>query len=400
MFTFIFRIVYTIWFHLPFNHYRNSELYMIPSQPVILYIIAFICALVICLSSIPRIIYVASRKRLFDVPDNDRKLHSRVVPNLGGLGIFFAYIITASFFVMPGSFDDWHYIAAASLLLFLLGIVDDLISLSPSKKFLAQFIPSVIVVFFANIRLTSLHGLFGIHELPYWISVGFSIVGCVFVTNAFNLIDGVDGLAGSCGKLYCLVLGTGLALMGKISEAVVAFSMAGAISGFLRYNIAPAKIFMGDTGSLIIGFVVSVLSILFINSYNPATYSATSLSHIIYSSEGLLLMGLAILSVPVFDCFRVFITRILRGGSPFKGDRIHIHHYLQDAGLKATQLSICIILLNILIIAITVFLQGINITVALTCQLAVYLIMFGVLAYLRKARSRAKEQIEPAMKGV
>src|SRR5690606_4356468 len=117
------------------------------------------------------------------------------------------FIISGSFFVLPGNFDDWHYISAACLLLFLLGIVDDLISLSPSKKFLAQFIPTVIVVFFANIRLTSLHGLMGIYELPYWISIGFSIVGCVFVTNAFNLIDGVDGLAGAAGSLYALALG-------------------------------------------------------------------------------------------------------------------------------------------------------------------------------------------------
>ncbi|RYD57861.1 MAG: undecaprenyl/decaprenyl-phosphate alpha-N-acetylglucosaminyl 1-phosphate transferase [Sphingobacteriales bacterium] len=372
---------------------------MIPSQPAILYIIAFVCALVICLSSIPRIIYVSSRKRLFDVPDNQRKLHTRVVPNLGGLGIFFAYIITASFFVMPGSFNDWHFIAAACLLLFLLGIVDDLISLSPSKKFLAQFIPSVIIVFFANIRLTSLHGLFGIHELPYWISIGFSIVGCVFVTNAFNLIDGVDGLAGSCGLLYCLFLGTCLASMGKVSEAVVAFSMAGAIVGFLRYNIAPARIFMGDTGSLMIGFIVSVLAILFINSYDPATYSSTILSNYITTPQALLATGLAVLSVPVFDCFRVFVTRIATGGSPFRADRIHIHHYLQDAGLKATQLDVCIVLLNALIIGVTIAMQNFDTTLIVACQLALYLVTFVVLAYIRKTKIRAKAQLSHAVKG-
>lgn len=366
---------------------------MIPSQPIILYTIALICAFIISILSIPRIIYVSSRKRLFDVPDNERKLHKRVVPNLGGLGIFFAYIITASFFVMPGSFNDWHFIAAASLLLFLLGIVDDLISLSPSKKFMAQFIPSVIVVFFANIRLTSLHGLMGIHELPYWISIGFSIVGCVFVTNAFNLIDGVDGLAGSAGTLYCLVLGTGMALMGKVSEAIVAFSLIGAIGGFLRYNIAPAKIFMGDTGSLIIGFTVSVLAILFINSYDPNTYNSSGLYQFIHSSQGLLLMGLAVLSVPVFDCFRVFITRIATGGSPFRADRIHIHHYLQDAGMNATQTTISMVLLNVIIIAATFLLQDINITVAVLCQVLIYVTLFGALAYFRKMRLRSKQQL-------
>jgi UDP-GlcNAc:undecaprenyl-phosphate GlcNAc-1-phosphate transferase len=166
----------------------------------------------------------------------------------------------------------------------------------------------------------------------------------------------------------------------------------------LRYNIAPARIFMGDTGSLIIGFVVSVLSILFINNYNPDTYSSTGLAQIIYSTEGLLLMGLAVLSVPVFDCFRVFITRIAKGGSPFRADRIHIHHYLQDAGLKATQIVISVIMLNILIIASAVFLQTINITLAVLCQLAIYVAMFGVLAYVRKARLRAKGQISPAIK--
>lgn len=364
---------------------------MIPSQPVILYILAFVCALAISLSSIPRIIYVSARKKLFDVPDNERKLHARVVPNLGGLGIFFAFIITGSFFVMPETFLDWHYISAAVLLLFLLGIVDDLISLTPKKKFLAQFIPSVIVVVFANIRLTSLHGLFGIHEIPYILSVAFSIIGCVFVTNAFNLIDGVDGLAGSLGVTYGLTLAASFALMGKTSEAIVACSLIGAIVGFLRYNIAPATIFMGDTGSLIIGFTLSVMSIVLVNAYDPATYAATDLYNLIPNSDGLLLLAVGMMSVPVFDCFRVFTTRTIKSGSPFRADRTHIHHFLLDCGLNATQTVGCMAGTNIVIILVSVlFLQHMNVTIGIAVQFAIYAIFFGILSYLRKERMRKK----------
>ncbi len=278
-------------------------------QPYISYVLAALCSLAVSVFSVPNIIYIAKRKRLLDMPDNHRKLHARVVPNLGGIGIFFAFFLVASLLIKPLSFPKWNYISAACLILFITGMKDDLVAISPSKKFIAQAMAATITVVFADVRLHSLGGLFGIYTLPDWASIPFSIIGCIFVTNAFNLVDGIDGLAGTIGVYITAMLGLFLAAYGKSSEAVLAFSMTGALIGFLRFNFAPAKIFMGDTGSLIIGFVVSVLGILTINTY----HTGGSIDAVITSAPGVFIVTLAILFIPVFDTFRVFTMRILEG---------------------------------------------------------------------------------------
>ncbi|MBS1773898.1 MAG: undecaprenyl/decaprenyl-phosphate alpha-N-acetylglucosaminyl 1-phosphate transferase [Bacteroidetes bacterium] len=352
--------------------------------------------------SIPQIMYISARKRLFDLPDNDRKLHLRVVPNLGGIGIFFAYITTCSLFLNPESFKHWNYIIASSLLLFLTGIMDDLVSLNASKKFFAQFIAAFITVCIANIRLTSLHGIFGVHELTYWYSAGFSIVGIIFITNAFNLIDGIDGLAGTIGGLCTFSLGLGLAASGNAGPASLAFSLMGAIVGFLRFNTAPARIFMGDTGSLLIGFTISTLCIIFVNSFDVSASEQQNLvlaggdiTRVIHSPHGALLIGLAILFVPVFDSFRVFTTRIMKGVSPFKADRTHLHHYLLDLGFTHTRTVTILITANILIITVSLLLQDLNPNIGILSILILSFGLFAVLYYMRKHRMESATYKKP-----
>jgi UDP-N-acetylmuramyl pentapeptide phosphotransferase/UDP-N-acetylglucosamine-1-phosphate transferase len=353
---------------------------MITLQPYISYVLAILASLAVSLFSVPNIIYIAKRKRLLDMPDNHRKLHVRIVPNLGGIGIFFAFFIVSSLLIKPLSFPKWNYIAAASLILFITGLKDDLVAISPSKKFMAQALAAAITVIFADVRLHSLGGLFGIYNLPDWISIPFSIVGCIFVTNAFNLVDGIDGLAGSIGVYITLMLGLFLAAYGKASEAVLAFSMTGALIGFLRFNLAPAKIFMGDTGSLIIGFIVSVLSILCINTY----HTGGSIDAIVVSSPGVLVIALAILFIPVFDTFRVFTMRILRGHSPFHADRTHLHHYLLDIGLSHTRTVSVILTANIAVTAVALIMQHYNINIAVGTMLLFMLGLYAILVYLRR----------------
>ena len=220
--------------------------------PYVLYIAIPIIAALLCGFSIPRIILLAKKKKLYDLPDNHRKIHKAVVPNLGGVGIFFSFIIVASLFIRSDIFESWNYIVAASTILFVIGIKDDIISLTPSKKFAAQIVAALITVYLADIRLHSLHGILGIYIMPGWVSILFTIIGCIFVTNAFNLIDGIDGLAGTISSLCALALGVCLAIQGNQAAAFVAFALMGAIIGFLRYNVAPARIFMGDSGSLFI----------------------------------------------------------------------------------------------------------------------------------------------------
>lgn len=355
---------------------------MIQLPEHLLYVLCFITSLIISLVSIPQIILIASRKRLFDVPDSDRKIHSRIVPNLGGVGIFFAFITTASLFIQPAAFIKWNYIIASCLLLFLTGIMDDMISLSPSKKFLAQLLASLIVVGIADIRLDSLHGIFGVHELSYWYSITFSIVGCIFITNAINLIDGIDGLAASIGTLSTGILGICLAAFDNPGAACLAFSLMGAIIGFLRFNISPAKIFMGDTGSLLLGFMTSILCIMFVNSYNAQTELAT----LIHGEKGALVVALSILFVPVFDSFRVFITRIIKGISPFKADRTHLHHYLLDLGFTHSRTVTILITANILIIVVSLVTQDYNPNIGILCIFALSVGLYSILYFMRKKR--------------
>ena len=348
-------------------------------QPYLSYCLASVAALAVSLFSIPNIIYIAKRKRLFDLPDNHRKLHKNIVPNLGGVGIFFAFFLTASLFIRP-DFMKWNYIATACLVLFITGLKDDLVTISPSKKFIAQAAAAAITVVLADVRLHSLGGLFGIHELPVWLSISFSIIGCIFVTNSFNLIDGIDGLAGTIGLYIALIMGLCLAAFGHVSEAVVAFAMVGAIMGFLRSNLSPARIFMGDTGSLIIGFIISVLGILTINAY----HEGGNISNIIISRPGMFVVTLSVLFIPVFDTFRVFTMRILRGRSPFSADRTHLHHYLLDLNLSHGQTVGVMLVTNVLLTVLSLGLQRLPINIAVGSLLIFMLALYSVLVYLRR----------------
>lgn len=355
---------------------------MINLPPYIIYLLTFICALSASMISVPRIIYVSKRKKLFDIPDNNRKIHLTITPNLGGIGIFFAYIIVTSLFITPPLTEKWNFIIASSVILFLTGINDDLVSLSPGKKFLAQLIAAIITVCLADIRINSLHGILGIYQMPYWYSVSFTIVGVIFITNAFNLIDGIDGLAGSIGVLVTFFLGICLAMLDNVGAACIAFSLMGATLGFLRYNISPARIFMGDTGSLLIGFTISILSILFIHAYtvnNP-------LVAVIHSHKGSTIVAVALLFVPIFDSFRVFLKRIIKGVSPFHADRSHLHHYLLDMGFTHSRSVTILITSNILIITVALLVQDYEPNIALGCMISLGLILFAVMYFMRKSR--------------
>jgi len=359
--------------------------------PYLLYIIIPALSALACGFSIPRIILLAKKKRLFDLPDNHRKIHKEVVPNLGGVGIFFSFIIIASIFIRFETFHTWNYLVAAATVLFVVGIKDDIISLTPSKKFAAQILAAVITVYVADIRLHSLHGILGIYVMPGWISIAFSIIGCIFVTNAFNLIDGIDGLAGTIGVLCSFALGTCLFIQGNYSAAYVALALMGSLIGFLRYNIAPAKIFMGDSGSLFIGFTISVLSIIFINSFNPEN---NLLASFIHAPKGALIFALSVLFIPVFDSFRVFITRIAKGHHPFHADRTHLHHYLLDLGFSHSNTVTTLVTANLLIISVSLLVQDLNPNIAIAAILVLTFGLFAILYFMRKNRLAKTEVIK------
>ncbi|RYF87261.1 MAG: undecaprenyl/decaprenyl-phosphate alpha-N-acetylglucosaminyl 1-phosphate transferase [Chitinophagaceae bacterium] len=218
------------------------------------------------------------------------------------------------------------------------------------------------------------------YEIPHFAGMVFTMFTIIVITNSFNLIDGVDGLAGSLGVLTTLVLGTYFYFIGEIAFGVMAFSLAGAIFSFLIYNFSPAKIFMGDTGSLLLGLVNSVLVIKFINVAGNAPGS--------FALEAAPAIGFAVLIIPLFDTLRVFGLRILDRRSPFSPDRNHVHHFLLDLGFSHKKITLTCVAANIGFIALAYFTRHLGTTVVIGILLATAGSMIGIVYYLRN-RSRA-----------
>lgn len=337
-----------------------------------------VLAFAVAYFSIPAIIKVAKHKHLFDEPD-ERKVHKDVIPTLGGLGIFAGFILAVLMGVKFGQNPEFQFFAAAIVLMFLIGIKDDIMVISASKKFLAQLLATGIVIKFGGINLHSLHGFLGFNEIPYVASVLFTAFTIVVITNAFNLIDGVDGLAGSLGVISSIAFGTYFYLAGHLAYSVMAFSLSGAILAFLIYNFSPAKIFMGDTGSLIIGMVNSILAIKFINVAGDA-------NSVLYLSSSPAI-AFALLIVPLFDTLRVFTLRILGRRSPFSPDRTHVHHYLLDLGFSHRKIVYSCVAATIVIASMIVIIRKLDCTLVIGTAI---LSAVAIMGFILKARKEEK----------
>lgn len=286
-------------------------------------LLCFISAFVVTLISIPPIISLINRYRLFDMP-SDRKLHAAPVPTMGGIAILAGMIMSLLlWFPFNGRPAEICFFFSV-LVLFGLGILDDLKDLSARYKFVIQAgLASLIAL--SGIRVTSFEGLFGLYELPLSAQYTFTILAITGITNAFNLIDGIDGLAGGIGFMSLTTLGLFLTISGDNNTALIAFALAGGLLAFLYFNFNPAKIFMGDTGSLLLGFVTAVLCIRLMQVNNM-----TALPVLPHAP----LFVLGIVLIPVFDTLRVFTVRIWKGKSPFEADKTHIHHLLTNQGFS------------------------------------------------------------------
>lgn len=332
-------------------------------------------AFLITFFAIPVIIQVAKDKKLFDEPD-ERKVHKTVIPTLGGLGIFAGFIIAILMGVPSAITSQLQYFVAAATVIFFLGIKDDVLVLSASKKFIGQLIAAGIIIKFGGIQISNMHGFLGIYEIPHIASIVLSLFTIIVITNSFNLIDGVDGLAGSLGLLTTLVFGAYFFYAGQLTYAVMAFALAGSTIGFLIYNFSPAKIFMGDTGSLLLGLINSILVIKFINiaGGNPVSN---------FPIESAPAIGFAILMIPLFDTLRVFGLRIIDRRSPFSPDRTHVHHFLLDLGLSHRMVTLTCVTVNIIFIAMAFFLRSLGTTTVIGILLVSAFIFIGTIYYLR-----------------
>lgn len=358
-------------------------------------LLAFITALVVSVLSTPALIKVAYLKRLVDEPGEERKLHFRRIPTIGGIIIFagtlFSFLMWYPFEEISDmgqlgrALKDFKYIGATMILLFFIGIKDDIIGTAPVKKLVGHLIVAFILVIMGDIQITSMYGIFGIEELPEWGSIFLSILTYTAIVNAINLIDGVDGLAGGVGLIASVAMGIWFYMAGANEHAVLAFALSGSLIGFLVFNFSPAKIFMGDSGSLTIGLILSILAIKLIEF--PVERLPNDLLGVSKP-----VFAMATLVYPLTDTLRIFIYRLSRGSSPFAADRNHIHHRLLDLGLGHRKTVLLIYATSIFIILLSTSIQqDPSMVMIITAVVALVVSQIpGLILMLKKKRELTK----------
>jgi UDP-N-acetylmuramyl pentapeptide phosphotransferase/UDP-N-acetylglucosamine-1-phosphate transferase len=299
----------------------------------------------------PVLIKVFKKKNYFDSPGG-RKIHTVETPSMGGVPVFIGFAISAMIWIPWEQLQEIKYVLSALGIIFIIGFRDDFINLRAIQKLIGQLAAALIIVAVCDIRLLSFYGLFGIYELSEVWSYGISVFTIIVITNAFNLADGIDGLAGSIGIIASIFFGTWFYLTGFEAYALISFALVGGLLAFLHFNWAPSKVFMGDTGSLFIGFFLSIVSIKFIES----NYSISAeLSQ--WQFQAFVGTVVAILIIPLFDTSRVFVRRMLKGKSPMHPDRTHIHHILLRLGCNHAQATGILITVNVIFVLLALVLK-------------------------------------------
>jgi UDP-GlcNAc:undecaprenyl-phosphate/decaprenyl-phosphate GlcNAc-1-phosphate transferase len=342
---------------------------------------AVLTAFVICFMMMPVIIRVAEIKHLIDQPDLERKFHGHLIPTFGGIGIFAAFIISYSIWGGVIELPAYPYFIAALFLLFLVGIKDDLIVLEPVKKLIVQMIAATVLVLGGGVILTDLGGIFGIYEIPWAAGVVLSVLILVAIVNAFNLIDGIDGLAGGIGVIISSIIGIWFWGAGYLSLAILSFTLSGALIGFLSFNMHPAKIFMGDTGAMAVGFILGYLALEFMILNSALTGQPW------YMDNGHI-FALALFIIPVTDTLRVIVIRVLNEKSIMQADRNHIHHRLSETGMSYHFISFSLWLFNLCIVGLVFYYAYLDVNIQLLLLLTVGFSILPLIRFIYLSGSR------------
>ncbi|KQM26259.1 glycosyltransferase family 4 protein [Chryseobacterium sp. Leaf201] len=352
---------------------KNFELFLTQSGIPIFYFkigLGFLFSFLITFFSVPTIIKISRRKNLMDEP-GVRSSHLRKIPNLGGIAIFYSIGISASIFAYE-LFDLYKFLFASMVILLYIGVMDDIVVMRAYKKLVAQIVVSALIVIGSDIRIRSLFGILGIYELKYFVSVIFSIVTFIILINAFNLIDGIDGLAGGYSVICSVLFGISYYRLGAYNYPLVVLSVVviGAVLAFLYYNLSnyrTNKIFMGDTGSMLLGFLLAFTSICFIDVFIDREIPGIPRYHL----QSAPVMAVAILILPIVDTLNVIIIRLANKKSPFDADKNHIHHKLLKLNLTHRRSSFYIILYYLFVVTIAYYFRHININLLLVVVLLV-----------------------------
>lgn len=370
-------------------------------MPQLILLFAFLVSAVLTAFIIPKIILISYRKKLFDYFD-ERKVHEGVVSRLGGVAftpvitITLALVVGLLTLVMPSSFSVAFAVhsvhlalgLSALVILYMEGIADDLIGVGYKTKFLVQLMCAVLVTC-TGVWLNSLHGLLGVYALSPWVGIPLTVVLLVFIIDAINLIDGIDGLASGLSMIALFFLGCLFGYCGEWAYAVFAFATLGTLASFFVYNVfgsveAGHKIFMGDSGSQTIGLIVGLLSVRF------CMYDGGSIGNIPYNP---LVIVFSLLMVPCFDVIRVMIGRIQHHRNPFTPDKTHIHHKFLALGMSHRTAMISILFIASFFVLFNLGLaQVVNINIIILLDVVLWSLMHVWLSHtIRRRRECNKE---------
>lgn len=349
------------------------------AHPFLIGLIAFVIGLV----SMPLVIKIARKKHLVVRP-NKRTCHTGEIPNIGGVNICFSFLLTFMLFEL-NSLQESQYLLIGVFVIVIIGLVDDILVLSPLSKLIGEVFAGVVLIGFADIRLSNLHGLFGVTEMGILASYGLSFFLLLAIINALNLIDGVDGLASGLGMLYCAFFSIYFLRAGEIAWAILGICLIGSLAVFFFYNVfgKQQKIFLGDSGSLLLGYMMTafVFHMLEMNAYHlvPEKLQMSAAP----------MVALAVLTVPMFDMARVSITRIVHGKSPFQADKNHIHHLLLRTGLNHLQTTGVLMVVSLLFIGLAILGRNWNMWLLLSCDAAGFCLFIGIIRWVIKHKEKA-----------
>lgn len=351
---------------------------------------------------IPRILVISHKKQLYDVPD-PRKVHTTPVPRLGGLS-FFPVILMSMFLVIGFRLYSWStdssslsfymlyeylFLFVGITLLYLVGVCDDLVGVGYRYKFVVQIMAALLLVMSGN-WFNSLDGLFGIYSLPAWVGIPFTVFIVVYITNAINLIDGIDGLASGLCCIALSVLSLMFFISGQYVYALLAVCTLGVLMPFWCYNVfgnenRGHKLFMGDAGSLTLGYVISFLII----HMSVASELSPELSN------PYTVIAFSTVLVPLFDVIRVVLHRLREHKNPFLPDKNHFHHKLLRTGMRVRMVMVSIIAVSAFFIILnSLLVWNIDITLLFILNIFCWTILHLVLNKLIKRNKERKANME------
>jgi UDP-N-acetylmuramyl pentapeptide phosphotransferase/UDP-N-acetylglucosamine-1-phosphate transferase len=332
----------------------------------------------------PKVIEIA-KKRNFVVKPNKRTSHQGAVPNIGGIDIFISFFLTVFIFSFQ-AVSQVQFIILGVFIILIVGFVDDLIDIKPKWKLIGEILSAFFLIVLADVKLTNFHGFMGVYHVSLEMSYFISFFVFLVIINALNLIDGVDGLASGLGGLYCLFFGWYFYLTNHIELSISAFSMLGSLAVFFIYNVfgSKRKIFMGDSGSLLLGFLITLFVFQFCEmNINPSFDQQ-------YYISAAPAFSICLLSIPLFDTLRVFITRIKKGVTPFRPDKNHIHHLLLKVGLKHKQVTFVLLAVTIVFVGLGImgrnWWNGFLIVVALALASILTLILWRIVDFKNSSK--------------